>query len=148
MARVRRKTAAANSRLNFEIAGIAAIGLALLLGCALALPPARSGIVGEWTAYALHQLFGSAAGWFPVLVALVGGIVFLEINVPQMIATLGTSSSSSSSATSRSDRAAASSAPRSTAACARSSATSAKSSCWSSSRSRSPSGSRTSRSRK
>ena len=30
-----------------------------------------------------------AAGWFPLLVALIATIVFLEINVPRMIATLG-----------------------------------------------------------
>jgi S-DNA-T family DNA segregation ATPase FtsK/SpoIIIE len=90
MARVRRKTAAVGSRLNFEIAGMAAIGLALLLGLALVLPAAHSGLIGTATAWALTKLFGSAAGWFPFLVALIGAIVFLEINVPKMIATLGT----------------------------------------------------------
>jgi len=90
MARVRRKTAAVGSRLNYEIAGIAAIGLALLIGLAFVLPPAHSGLIGWATAVGLRALFGSAAGWFPFLVALVGAIVFLEINVPRMIATLGT----------------------------------------------------------
>src|SRR5471032_2312113 len=90
MARVRRKTAATGSRLNFEIAGIAAIGLALLLGLALVVPSPHSGLIGTATAWALIKLFGSAAGWFPFLIALVGAIVFLEINVPRMIATLGT----------------------------------------------------------
>ena len=89
MARVRRK-ATAKSRLNFEIAGIAAIGLAVLLGIALALPAARAGIAGGATAAALSALFGGAAPLFPVLVALFGGIIFLEINVPRMMATLGT----------------------------------------------------------
>ena len=88
MARVRRK-ATAKSRLNFEIAGIAAIGLAVLLGIALASPAARAGIAGGATAAALSALFGGAAPLFPVLVALFGGIIFLEINVPRMIATLG-----------------------------------------------------------
>ncbi len=89
MARVRRK-ATAKTRLNFEIAGIAAIGLAVLLGIALALQPARAGIAGAATAHALYALFGGAAPLFPVLIALFGGIIFLEINVPRMMATLGT----------------------------------------------------------
>ena len=89
MARVRRK-ATAKSRLNFEIAGIAAIGLAVLLGIALALPAARAGIAGGATAAGLSALFGGGAPLFPVLVALFGGIIFLEINVPRMMATLGT----------------------------------------------------------
>ena len=88
MARVRRK-ATATMRLNFEIAGIAALGIAILLGVALVLPPARSGLVGANTAAGLRFLFGSAAALFPVLVALVGAIVFLEINVPRLMATFG-----------------------------------------------------------
>ena len=89
MARVRRK-ATAKTRLNFEIAGIAAIGVAVLLGIALALPAARAGIAGGATAAGLSALFGGAAPLFPVLVALFGIIIFLEINVPRMMATLGT----------------------------------------------------------
>jgi S-DNA-T family DNA segregation ATPase FtsK/SpoIIIE len=88
MARVRRRSTT-TVRWNFEIAGIAALGLALLLGLALVLSPARSGIVGVATAHALRSLFGSAAGLVPLLIALVGAIIFLEINVPRMIATLG-----------------------------------------------------------
>jgi len=88
MARVRRKRTAA-TRWNLEIAGIAALGFALLLGIALVAPPARTGAVGGATAFALHALFGLAAPFFVVLIALVGAIVFLEINVPRMIATLG-----------------------------------------------------------
>jgi hypothetical protein len=38
-------------------------------------------------AHACSGGFGSAAWLVPLLVALIGGIVFLEINVPQMIAT-------------------------------------------------------------
>jgi DNA segregation ATPase FtsK/SpoIIIE-like protein len=75
-------------RPNLEIAGISAFGLAMLLGIALA-APARSGALGAGMAHALTAGFGSAAWLVPVLVALVGGIVFLEINVPRMIATLG-----------------------------------------------------------
>jgi S-DNA-T family DNA segregation ATPase FtsK/SpoIIIE len=88
MARVRRKAAAA-TRLNFELAGIAALGLALLLAIAIVLPPGRTGAAGSATANALRALFGSASGGFPGLVALIGAIVFLEIDVPKMIATLG-----------------------------------------------------------
>jgi S-DNA-T family DNA segregation ATPase FtsK/SpoIIIE len=88
MARVRRRSTT-TVRWNFEIAGIAALGVALLLGLALVLSPARSGIVGVATAHALRTLFGSAAGLVPLLIALVGAIIFLEINVPRMIATLG-----------------------------------------------------------
>jgi S-DNA-T family DNA segregation ATPase FtsK/SpoIIIE len=87
MARVRRK-AGATVRLNFEIAGIAAFGVAVLLGLALAIP-SSSGAVGSATARALVALFGSAAWLAPLVLALLGAIVFLEINVPRMIATLG-----------------------------------------------------------
>lgn len=86
MARVRRKASA--KKLNLEILGIAAFGLAILFGIALAIPQ-HAGNAGRITAEALRYLFGAAAPLFPVLVALFGGIVFLEINVPRMIAGLG-----------------------------------------------------------
>ncbi|HUA08641.1 MAG TPA: DNA translocase FtsK [Candidatus Acidoferrales bacterium] len=89
MARVRRKASA--RKLNLEIVGIAALAVALLCGIALAVP-GHAGSVGGAIASWLRQLFGGGAALFPVLVALLGGIVFLEINVPRMIATLGTSS--------------------------------------------------------
>lgn len=86
MARVRRK---ANARkLNLEIVGIGAIGLALLFGIALALPE-HAGNVGRITAGGLRHSFGGGAPLFPVLVALFGAIVFLEINVPRTIANFG-----------------------------------------------------------
>jgi FtsK/SpoIIIE family/FtsK alpha domain/Ftsk gamma domain len=88
MARVRRKPSAA-TRWNLEIAGIVALGFALLLGIALVAPATRTGMVGSGTAFVLHALFGDAAGLFVLLVALVAAIVFLEINVPRMIASLG-----------------------------------------------------------
>src|SRR5947209_3264192 len=88
MARVRRKTSA-TARWNLEIAGIVALGFAMLLGIALVAPPARTGVVGGATAFALHAMFGAGAAFFVVLIALVAAIVFLEINVPRMIATLG-----------------------------------------------------------
>ncbi len=88
MAPVRRKTGA-GMRWNLEVAGIAALGFALLLGVALVAPPARTGVVGGAIAHALHALFGIGAGLFVLLIALVAAIVFLEINVPKMIATLG-----------------------------------------------------------
>ena len=86
--RVRRKSSA-RTRLNYELVGIAAIGLAILLGIALILPSSRSGFIGAHTAWGLRALFGAAAGYFPLLVALFASIVFLEINVPRMIAVLG-----------------------------------------------------------
>jgi S-DNA-T family DNA segregation ATPase FtsK/SpoIIIE len=89
MARSRRRATARN-RLNLEIVGIAAIAVAVLCGIALAFPH-HSGSVGSWTAGGLRYLFGDSAGLFPALVAFVGAIVFLEINVPRMVATLGTS---------------------------------------------------------
>jgi len=87
MARVRRK-ATARTRLNLEIVGIAAIGLAVVFGIALALP-SSSGHIGAATAWMLHVVFGGGAPLFPVLVALFGAIVFLEINVPRLIASWG-----------------------------------------------------------
>jgi len=88
--RVRRKPAT-KTRLRFkgELVGIAALGLAVFFGIALVLPSARAGFVGSLTAWSLHALFGAAAMYLPVLIALIGAIVFLEINVPQMIAVLG-----------------------------------------------------------
>src|SRR6202048_223122 len=88
MARVRRKTSAA-ARWNLEIAGIVALGFAMLLGIALVAPASRTGVVGGATAFALHALFGTGAALFVFLIALIAAIVFLEINVPRMIATLG-----------------------------------------------------------
>lgn len=89
MARNRRR-ATARTRLNLEIVGLAALALAVLCGIALAFPD-HAGSVGRWAATELRNLFGDAAPLFPVLVALIGGIVFLEINVPLMIAGLGSS---------------------------------------------------------
>ena len=77
------------TRWNYEIAGITALGIATLLAVSLIVSPAHTGLVGIYTAAALHALFGYAAGWFPLLIALLATIVFLEINVPRMIATLG-----------------------------------------------------------
>ncbi|HVA29458.1 MAG TPA: DNA translocase FtsK [Candidatus Baltobacteraceae bacterium] len=86
MARVRRK---ANARkLNLEIVGIAAIGVAIIFGIALAIPD-HAGNIGRVTAGGLRHLFGGGAPLFPVLIGLMGVIVFLEINVPRMIASLG-----------------------------------------------------------
>ncbi len=89
MARARRR-ANARARLNLEIVGITAIALAVLCGIALAFPH-HAGAIGAWTAGGLRRLFGSAAPLFPVLFALFGAIVFLEVNVPRMIAGLGSS---------------------------------------------------------
>ena len=89
MARTRRRAFARN-RLNLEIVGIAAVAFAVLCGLALAFPH-HAGSVGSWTADMLRRLFGGAAPLFPVLVALLGAIVFLEVNVPRMIAGLGIS---------------------------------------------------------
>ncbi len=75
-------------RLNLEIVGIAAFAIALLLGIALA-APTRSGALGSAVSHALVAAFGGAAWLVPIVVALIGGIVFLEINVPRMMATLG-----------------------------------------------------------
>jgi S-DNA-T family DNA segregation ATPase FtsK/SpoIIIE len=75
-------------RLNLEIAGIAAFGIALLLAIAL-FAPTGSGAIGAALARALHVAFGNAAWFAPVVVAIIAGIVFLEINVPRQIATLG-----------------------------------------------------------
>jgi len=90
MAKARRK-ASARKRLNLEIVGIAAFGLAILCGISLAVPH-HAGNIGAFIADGLRGLFGGAAWLFPVLVALFGGIVFLEVNVPSMIAGLGSAS--------------------------------------------------------
>ncbi|MGH7756632.1 MAG: DNA translocase FtsK, partial [Vulcanimicrobiaceae bacterium] len=75
-------------RLNLEIAGIAAFGLAMLTAFAI-VAPTRSGALGAQAAHGLHLLFGGAAGLFPILIFLIAGIVFLEINVPRLIASFG-----------------------------------------------------------
>ena len=87
MARVRRK-AHATMRLNLEIAGIAAFGAALYLGLAIGAPE-HSGALGERLARWLTLAFGAASWLVPLVVALLGGIVFLEINVPRLIAKFG-----------------------------------------------------------
>ncbi|HET6276734.1 MAG TPA: DNA translocase FtsK [Candidatus Cybelea sp.] len=87
MARTRRR-ASARTRINLEIVGIAAVALAVFCSVALAFPH-LAGALGGWTAAELRRLFGGAAPLFPVLVALLGAIVFLEVNVPRMIAGLG-----------------------------------------------------------
>jgi S-DNA-T family DNA segregation ATPase FtsK/SpoIIIE len=93
MARPRRqaKGAARRSatvRLNLEIVGVAAIGLAVLLGVALS-APLHSGVLGALAARALTAAFGSVAWLAPLVIALIGAIVFLEIDVPRIVATLG-----------------------------------------------------------
>ncbi|MBV9719727.1 MAG: hypothetical protein JOZ77_10425 [Candidatus Eremiobacteraeota bacterium] len=88
MARTRRR-AYARTRLNLEIVGIAAVALAVFCGVSLAFPH-HAGAIGGWSAAELRRLFGGAAPLFPVLVILFGAIVFLEVNVPRMIAGLGT----------------------------------------------------------
>jgi S-DNA-T family DNA segregation ATPase FtsK/SpoIIIE len=90
MARARRKTAS-RVRLNLEIAGIAAFGLAIFCGISLAVPH-HAGSVGGWASHGLHAFFGGAVALFPVLIGLLGAIVFLEVNVPRMIAGLGSAS--------------------------------------------------------
>ncbi|HYL27981.1 MAG TPA: DNA translocase FtsK, partial [Candidatus Nitrosotalea sp.] len=85
----RRRKRSARTRLNLEIVGIAAVALAVFCAVALAFPHA-AGAVGGGTASLLRRLFGGMAPIFPVLVALFGAIVFLEVNVPRMIAGLGT----------------------------------------------------------
>jgi DNA segregation ATPase FtsK/SpoIIIE-like protein len=89
MARVRRKTSV-TTRWNYEIAGIIALGIAALLAVALLAPSVHTGIVGTSTAAGLHAVFGYAAGWVPLVIALFASIVFLEINVARMCATVGT----------------------------------------------------------
>ena len=86
MARVRRKASA--KKLNLEIVGITAFGAAILLGIALALPKEHAGII-HVVGDGLRHLFGGCSPFFPVLIALFGAIIFLEINVPTMIATYG-----------------------------------------------------------
>jgi DNA segregation ATPase FtsK/SpoIIIE, S-DNA-T family len=86
----RRRRAYARARLNLEILGIGAVAFAVFCGVALAFPH-HAGALGGWTAALLRRLFGGTAPLFPVLVALLGSIVFLEVNVPRMIAGLGSS---------------------------------------------------------
>ncbi|MBV9439316.1 MAG: hypothetical protein JOZ24_04915, partial [Candidatus Eremiobacteraeota bacterium] len=71
-----------------EIVGIVALGLALLLGIALA-APAHSGALGRWTHGRLDALFGAGAPLFAILVGLLAAIVFVERDVPRAIAALG-----------------------------------------------------------
>jgi DNA segregation ATPase FtsK/SpoIIIE, S-DNA-T family len=86
----RRRRTFATTRLNLEILGMVAIALAIFCGAALAFAH-HTGAVGNWTAVELRRLFGGAAPLFPLLIALLGAIVFLEVNVPRMIAGLGSS---------------------------------------------------------
>jgi DNA segregation ATPase FtsK/SpoIIIE, S-DNA-T family len=85
-----RSRATARARFNLEIVGIAAIGVAVICGVSLAVPH-LAGSFGGWTALTLRRLFGGGAGLFPVLLAVLGAIVFLELNVARVIATFGSS---------------------------------------------------------
>ncbi|HVA36328.1 MAG TPA: DNA translocase FtsK [Candidatus Dormibacteraeota bacterium] len=85
MARVKRRAAA--SRLNYEILGIVLLGLAALLAVTV-VAPQHAGALGGWIGWGVGTLFGRAAVGFPALIAILAGIVFLEISVPQMIRTL------------------------------------------------------------
>jgi S-DNA-T family DNA segregation ATPase FtsK/SpoIIIE len=87
MARARSR-ATARARLNLEIVGIAAIGLAVLCAVSLAAPH-LAGSLGGWTATVLRRVFGDTAPLFPVLLGVFGAIVFLEVNVPRLIAAFG-----------------------------------------------------------
>jgi S-DNA-T family DNA segregation ATPase FtsK/SpoIIIE len=87
MARARSK-ATARARLNLEIVGITAIGIAVICGVSLAVPH-LAGSFGGWTAATLRRLFGGGASLFPVLLAAMGAIVFLEVNVPRLITSFG-----------------------------------------------------------
>ncbi|MBV9232601.1 MAG: hypothetical protein JO030_01050, partial [Candidatus Eremiobacteraeota bacterium] len=89
-ARKPNRGARARRKLNLEIVGIAALAFALFCGIALVFPH-HAGSIGGWAAAELRRLFGRAAPFFAALVALLGAIVFLEVNVPRMIASLGTS---------------------------------------------------------
>jgi S-DNA-T family DNA segregation ATPase FtsK/SpoIIIE len=95
MARSRRNTGSSMRRsltgFNLEILGIAAFGFALLLGLALSFP-ASSGQLGASTAHALHVLFGATAWLFPMLIAVIGTIIFIEIDVPRLMAKYGMAS--------------------------------------------------------
>jgi len=88
MARARRK-ARPRRRVDLELLGLAALGCALFLGVALIAPP-RTGLLGRAVAHGLHVALGLAAPSAPTLLALLGAIVFLEINVPRLIASYGT----------------------------------------------------------
>ncbi len=87
MARARSR-ATARARYNLEIAGIAAIGVAVLCGVSLAVPH-LAGSFGGWIAATLRHLFGGAAALFPVLLLLLGVIVFLEVSVRRIISGFG-----------------------------------------------------------
>ncbi|HEY9085299.1 MAG TPA: DNA translocase FtsK, partial [Candidatus Tyrphobacter sp.] len=87
MARVRRR-GGTKKGLNLEVVGIVAIGFAVLFAVALAVPQ-YSGHAGRDVAATLHHLLGSGAPLFPLLIAVLGAIVFLEINVPRLIAAFG-----------------------------------------------------------
>ncbi|MGH7737665.1 MAG: DNA translocase FtsK [Candidatus Tyrphobacter sp.] len=87
MARIRRK-GAARRVLNLEIVGIVAIGIAILFAVVLVIPH-NSGRAGGFTATLMHRWLGEAAPLFVVLIAAIGAIVFLEINLPRLIAGFG-----------------------------------------------------------
>jgi S-DNA-T family DNA segregation ATPase FtsK/SpoIIIE len=87
MARVRRK-GGTKKGLNLEVVGIVAIGIAVLFALALAFPQ-YAGQAGRSVGATLHHLLGSGAPLFPLLIAVLGAIVFLEVNVPRLIVAFG-----------------------------------------------------------
>ncbi len=64
------------------------MAFAVFCGVALAFPH-HAGAIGNWTAAELRRFFGGTAPLFPVLIALLGAIVFLEVNVLRTMAWFG-----------------------------------------------------------
>ncbi len=87
MARSRRRANARN-RLNLEIVGIAAFALAVLCGIALAFPQ-HAGTIGGWTAADCADSLEARRRFSRCSWRFSAAIIFLEVNVPRMIAGLG-----------------------------------------------------------
>ena len=80
-----RRPALPKKRLDLELSGVATIGLAVVMGLAMISPPGHAGFVGYFVRQPLVSMFGNAAGWFPAVVALVGGALFIEISEQNQI---------------------------------------------------------------
>ena len=83
-----RRNAVPRQRIDLELYGVAAIGLAIFLGIAMVTPPHRAGAIGAFVRWPLVSLFGSFAAGFPIALGLSGAVCFLELGEAGVILTL------------------------------------------------------------
>ena len=80
-----RRPTAPRKRLDLELTGFGTLGFAAFLFLAMFIPPGHAGALGFFVRQPLVMLFGNVAIGFPMLVALIGSVFFLEVAAASMI---------------------------------------------------------------